>query len=80
VQNAPVKYGYARVSTDGQSAAGAAAVPLPSQPAIEDTYSGKILMRMPKSLHAQIAKQAKKEDGNLECTIIPHVGKASMAA
>lgn len=53
-------------------AANAAGNPLPKpiRPVIDDSYSGKILARMPKSLHAQIAKQAKKEDVSLNQYIV----------
>ena len=36
-------------------------IPDPSQPAAENLYSGKNLVRMPKSLHAQLARAAKTE-------------------
>jgi antitoxin HicB len=36
-------------------------IPEPSQPAVDNIYSGKILVRMPKSLHAQLVHGAKTE-------------------
>jgi predicted RNase H-like HicB family nuclease len=53
-------------------AANAAAnpIPKPTRPAVVDNYSGKILARMPKSLHAQIAKQARNEDVSLNQYIV----------
>jgi predicted RNase H-like HicB family nuclease len=41
------------------------AVPPPSRPAEEANCSGKVLVRMPKSLHAGLAKQAKQEEVSL---------------
>jgi predicted RNase H-like HicB family nuclease len=45
-------------------------IPDPSQPAAENIYSGKILVRMPKSLHAQLARAAKTEAVSLNQHIV----------
>jgi predicted RNase H-like HicB family nuclease len=45
-------------------------IPPPSRPAEESAYSGKVLVRMPKRLHAQLAKQAKKDDVSLNQYIV----------
>jgi predicted RNase H-like HicB family nuclease len=45
-------------------------IPEPSKPAVEDNYSGKVLVRMPKSLHANIAKEAKDEGVSLNQQIV----------
>ena len=45
-------------------------IPEPSQPAAESIYSGKILVRMPKSLHAQLAQAAKTETVSLNQHIV----------
>lgn len=37
------------------------AIPAPSKPADEMAYSGKFLMRVPKRLHADMAKAAKSQ-------------------
>ena len=55
--------------TDAARAAGNP-IPPPSQPSEEANYSGKVLVRMPKSLHAQLAKQAKKNDVSLNQHIV----------
>jgi len=41
------------------------AVPAPSKPADEMAYSGKFLMRVPKRLHADMAKAAKSQGVSL---------------
>lgn len=45
-------------------------IPAPSQPAAENHCSGKILVRMPKSLHTQLARSAKAEDASLNQYIV----------
>jgi antitoxin HicB len=45
-------------------------IPEPSQPAVDNIYSGKILVRMPKSLHAQLAQVAKTEAVSLNQHIV----------
>jgi antitoxin HicB len=45
-------------------------IPEPSQPAADNIYSGKILVRMPKSLHAQLAQAAKTEAVSLNQHIV----------
>jgi len=45
-------------------------IPRPSVPSEVANYSGKVLVRMPKSLHAQIAKQAKSEGVSLNQHIV----------
>jgi predicted RNase H-like HicB family nuclease len=45
-------------------------IPDPSQPAAENIYSGKILVRMPKSLHAQLVRAAKTEAISLNQHIV----------
>jgi predicted RNase H-like HicB family nuclease len=45
-------------------------IPEPSQPAAENHYSGKILVRMPRSLHAELARAAKAEDASLNQYIV----------
>jgi len=40
-------------------------VPQPSRPAEENHFSGKVLLRMPKSLHRQLALTAEKEGVSL---------------
>jgi len=45
-------------------------IPEPSQPAADNIYSGKILVRMPKSLHAHLAQGAKDEAVSLNQHIV----------
>ena len=45
-------------------------LPEPSKPAADNIYSGKILVRMPKSLHAQLAQAAKTETVSLNQHIV----------
>lgn len=45
-------------------------IPRPSSPSEVESYSGKILVRMPKSLHAQTAKQARNEGVSLNQYIV----------
>lgn len=40
-------------------------IPAPSKPAEEMAYSGKFLMRVPKRLHAEMAKSAKSQGVSL---------------
>jgi len=40
-------------------------IPQPSRPAAEDRYSGKVLLRMPKSLHRELAVSAEMEGVSL---------------
>ena len=41
------------------------AIPAPSRPAEEMAYSGKFLMRVPRRLHAEMAKSAKSQGVSL---------------
>ncbi len=41
------------------------AIPAPSKPADEMAYSGKFLMRVPKRLHAEMARSAKSQGVSL---------------
>lgn len=52
-------------------------IPEPSQPAAENNYSGKILVRMPKSLHGQLARAAKAEEVSLNQHIVFLLTRAS---
>lgn len=45
-------------------------IPEPSPPAADISYSGKILVRMPKSLHAQLTRAAKNEGVSLNQHIV----------
>jgi len=45
-------------------------IPEPSQPSLDNFYSGKILVRMPKSLHGQLAQGAKTEAVSLNQHIV----------
>lgn len=45
-------------------------IPAPSSPASETAYSGKVLLRMPKSLHARLAEGAKSEGVSLNSHIV----------
>jgi predicted RNase H-like HicB family nuclease len=45
-------------------------IPAPSNPAAEENYSGKVLVRMPKTLHAQLAKSARAETTSLNQYIV----------
>jgi predicted RNase H-like HicB family nuclease len=45
-------------------------VPQPSKPAEEENYSGKVLVRMPRTLHAQIARSAKSDNVSLNQYIV----------
>jgi predicted RNase H-like HicB family nuclease len=45
-------------------------IPRPSKPSELANYSGKVLVRMPKSLHAQITKQARSEGVSLNQHIV----------
>jgi antitoxin HicB len=45
-------------------------IPQPSPPAVETGYSGKVLLRMPRSLHARLASAAKTEDVSLNQYIV----------
>jgi predicted RNase H-like HicB family nuclease len=45
-------------------------VPEPSRPSVEAQPSGKILLRMPKSLHAELARSAKHENVSLNHYVV----------
>lgn len=45
-------------------------VPEPSAPAADHQHSGKVLVRMPRRLHAQLAQAAKQEDVSLNQYIV----------
>jgi antitoxin HicB len=45
-------------------------IPEPSRPAIEPQASGKLLVRMPKSLHAGLARSAKRENVSLNHYVV----------
>jgi antitoxin HicB len=45
-------------------------VPAPSKPALRGAYSGKLLVRMPRSLHEELAKSARREDVSLNQYIV----------
>ncbi len=45
-------------------------VPAPSKPASAEKYSGKLLLRLPKSLHADLDRQAKGEGTSLNSYVV----------
>jgi predicted RNase H-like HicB family nuclease len=45
-------------------------IPEPSNPALRDQLSGKLLVRMPRSLHQQLADQARAENVSLNQYIV----------
>lgn len=45
-------------------------IPQPSRPAAEGQPSGKLLVRMPKSLHAELARGAKRENVSLNHYVV----------
>jgi antitoxin HicB len=45
-------------------------IPEPSRPALEAQPSGKLLLRMPKSLHAELARSAKYENVSLNYYVV----------
>ena len=45
-------------------------IPAPSAPATDHQHSGKVLLRMPRRLHAQLAQSAKQEDVSLNQYIV----------
>ena len=45
-------------------------VPAPSKPASAEQYSGKLLLRMPKSLHADLDRQAKADGTSLNTYMV----------
>ena len=45
-------------------------IPAPSAPATDHRHSGKVLLRMPRRLHAQLAQSAKQEDVSLNQYIV----------
>jgi antitoxin HicB len=63
-------------------AAGAAgnAVPAPSKPADWERYSGKVLVRMPKSLHASLARSAGAEGVSLNHFIVYLLSEGNVSA
>jgi predicted RNase H-like HicB family nuclease len=50
-------------------------IPAPSQPALENQHSGKVLVRMPRELHAMLAATAKKEDVSLNQYVVYLLGR-----
>ena len=50
-------------------------VPKPSRPADANQYSGKVLVRMPKFLHAQLAASAQTEDVSLNQYIVARLAQ-----
>jgi predicted RNase H-like HicB family nuclease len=49
-------------------------VPTPSNPASETEYSGKVLVRMPRELHAALANRAKTQDVSLNQYVVYLLG------
>ena len=45
-------------------------IPAPSAPAVDPPHSGKVLLRMPRRLHTQLAQSAKQEDVSLNQYIV----------
>ena len=45
-------------------------VPAPSQRSAEPTHSGKLLVRLPKSLHSKLARQAEEEEVSLNQYVV----------
>ena len=45
-------------------------IPVPSAPVVDHQHSGKVLLRMPHGLHAQLAQSAKQEDVSLNQYIV----------
>jgi predicted RNase H-like HicB family nuclease len=45
-------------------------IPGPSRPASDEAYSGKLLVRMPRTLHGRLARQAKSENVSLNQYIV----------
>jgi antitoxin HicB len=54
-------------------------VPEPSTPAGDHHHSGKVLVRMPRRLHAQLAQTAKQEDVSLNQFIVYLLSSAAGA-
>ncbi len=54
-------------------------VPPPSTPAVEPEFSGKLLLRMPKWLHAHLVKTAKAEGVSLNAYVTTLLAAASAA-
>lgn len=54
-------------------------IPQPSRPRAESSYSGKVLLRMPKSLHADLASAASFEGVSLNQHIVSLLTHASAA-
>lgn len=40
-------------------------IPAPSQPSVDSRFSGKVLLRMPKTLHAKLSAEAERENVSL---------------
>ena len=55
-------------------------VPAPSQPALRKEYSGKLLVRMPQSLHKDLAIAARREDVSLNQFIVFVLARYSSAS
>lgn len=52
-------------------------VPPPSRPKAETQHSGKILVRMPRSLHSDLAERAKRENVSLNQYIVVVLARAT---
>jgi antitoxin HicB len=50
-------------------------LPVP-EPALEEEYSGKLLVRMPRSLHRTLAEQARMEGVSLNQLILYHLSRS----
>ena len=50
-------------------------IPKPSIPILESSYSGKVLQRFPKTLHAKLALRAKREGVSLNQLILSLVAE-----
>ncbi len=56
------------------------AVPAPSNPASRGPYSGKVLVRMPRSLHRDLAEAAKREEVSLNQFVVFVLSKHTAAS
>jgi len=54
-------------------------IPEPSRPHLDDLPSGKILLRLPRSLHAQLIERAKQENVSLNQHLIVSLATCSAA-
>jgi len=55
-------------------------LPAPSEPPSADRYAGRVLVRMPRSLHRQLAEQAEREGTSLNQLAVTYVARALGAA